>query len=120
MAGPGESLRAVLLSLWLRLATLTLIVFFILLTGWLPSRITGWFFYLTTGEVIFEVLVRAVAVALVALALSAILTALLAPFLIYRPSSRQRVANVLTRIAVGARGIPVPLGRTQYAAGESG
>jgi len=63
-------------------------------------RIQGWTFYLTTSEVLFEVLVRLLFAAIVAMVLGTVVTALLTPLLGLFTASRPRVLEAITKIAV--------------------
>jgi arylsulfatase A-like enzyme len=64
------------------------------------GEIQGWRFYLTTPEVVFEVVVRLIFVALAGVALGTLCTAVLAPFLWHFRSSREHLADWATRVAV--------------------
>ena len=100
MRGAIKSLRTVLLSVWLRLITISVIA--LLFTAILrdsPSRIGGWFFYLTIWEVLFELAVRVAAVALTGLVLGTVVTTFAAPFLC-RETSRERLAESVLKTAV--------------------
>jgi len=66
------------------------------------NRIQGWTFYLTTSEVLFEVLVRLLFTALVAMGMATVVTTILAPLLGFFDSSRERVMLWITNIAVVA------------------
>jgi Sulfatase len=93
--------RLSLASLWFRLTTLAIIgVVFAEALFLGRNRIQGWTFYLTAPEVVFEVAVRLLFGALVGMALASILTVLLAPFLYHFHSSRDRLVEWVTRIAV--------------------
>ena len=88
-------------SLWFRLITLGIaaLVFteaLILARG----KAQGWSFYLTVWEVAFEVLLRLLAAALAGIALGTVCTAIILPFLWYFRSSRERLANSVTKVAV--------------------
>ena len=93
--------RSTIVSLWFRLITLGIfaLVFceaLVLAQG----KAQGWTFYLTAPEVAFEVVVRLVAAALAGVALGTIFILLLAPFLWYFQSSRERLGDRTTKVAV--------------------
>ena len=69
---------------------------------WLaPGKAQGWSFYLTTGEVLFEVTVRIVAAALFGLVLGTICAvAVLAPLLVYFKASRDFLVDSTTKVVV--------------------
>jgi arylsulfatase A-like enzyme len=88
-------------SLWFRLITLAIVALvfceaLVLLRG----KAQGWTFYLTPSEVAFEVLVRLVAAALAGMALGTICTMVIAPLFLYYKSSRERLVNWVTKVAV--------------------
>ena len=90
-----------LASLWFRLTSLGIIGLVFaeaLLLG--SGRVQGWTFYLTTGEVVFEVVVRLIFAALAGMALGTICTAALTFFLWYFDSSRQRLTEWATKVGV--------------------
>jgi arylsulfatase A-like enzyme len=60
----------------------------------------GWTYYLTTAEIVFEVLVRLVFASLAGIALATLCTAAIAPFLWHFKSSRERIVEWTTKIAV--------------------
>jgi len=93
--------RSSLLSLWFRLVSLG-IVGLVFAEGLVlaPGKVQGWTFYLTTWEVIFEVMVRVVCAALVGIILGTVFTAVALPFLRYFSGSSDRVVQWTTNIAV--------------------
>jgi hypothetical protein len=93
--------RPVVSSLWFRLITLGIVglVFaeaLVLASG----KAQGWSFYLTVPEVIFEIAVRLIFVALTGVVLGTLCTAALAPFLWHYKSQRERIADWSTKVAV--------------------
>lgn len=93
--------RSTITSLWFRLITLGIVGLIFALALWLaPGKAQGWTYYLTTSEVIFELLVRAIFAALAGIALGTVLTAALAPFLWHFDASRARIADWATKVAV--------------------
>ena len=64
------------------------------------GKAQGWTFYLTAAEVVFEVVVRLIFAALVGIVLGTILSAAIAPFLWHFKSSRERIADWATKVAV--------------------
>jgi hypothetical protein len=93
--------RSTITSLWFRLITLGIVGLVFAVVLWLaPGKAQGWSYYLTRPEVVFEVLVRMIFAALAGIALGSILTAALAPFLLYFDSSRERIAEWATKVSV--------------------
>jgi arylsulfatase A-like enzyme len=92
--------RSTLTTVWLRLVALAVVglAFAELLFG--RTRIQGWTFYLTTAEVIFEVGVRLLFSALVGIAIASICTLVIAPFLWYFASTRERLVERVTTVSV--------------------
>jgi arylsulfatase A-like enzyme len=101
-SGRRESFLAALTSLWLRLTTVALIALLFLFALQVPEELVGWSFYLSSLEVIFEIGVFAVFVALTAVVLGALCTVAVAPFLLFRQSSRRRIAKSATNFAVAS------------------
>jgi hypothetical protein len=64
------------------------------------GKAQGWSFYLTAWEVVFEVLLRLLAAALAGIALGTVCTAIMLPLLWYFRSSRERLVNSATKVAV--------------------
>ena len=96
-----RSFRSALTSLWLRLMSLSIVgILFAYAVFLAKHRIQGWTFYLTTSEVLFEVLVRLLFAAIVAMVLGTVVTALLTPLLGLFTASRPRVLEAITKIAV--------------------
>ena len=100
MSSAPVSFRAALVSLWFRFVTLTTVVLLFILASWLPGRLARWLLFLTPGEVIFEAAVRVIFVALTAMALATLLTALAVPFLLRRTSSRTTFVEACTKTGV--------------------
>ena len=96
---PGFS--STFVSLWFRLITLGIIalVFAEALVP-APAKVQGWSFYLKPSELVFEVIVRLVFAALAGIALGTICAAAVAPFYWYFKSSRARLAEWSTKVAV--------------------
>jgi arylsulfatase A-like enzyme len=93
--------RATLKTLWFRLITLTIVPFVFYETLVLTrGTAEGWSFYLTKGEVAYEVAVRLVAVSLAGLVAGTLATVCLAPILWYFKSWRERLADWATKAAV--------------------
>ncbi len=86
--------------LWLRLSTVAIIALLFYLALLLPERVAGWSFYLSTADVVFEIALYAVFVALTGVALGALVTVATTPFLLLRRSSRRRLVENITRAAV--------------------
>ena len=96
---PGFS--STFVSLWFRLITLGIIALVFaeaLLLA--PAKVQGWSFYLKPSELVFEVIVRLVFAALAGIALGTICAAAVAPFYWYFKSSRARLAEWSTKVAV--------------------
>ncbi len=97
----GVDFRSTLTSLWFRLITLGIVgLVFAEILILAPGQAQGWSFYLSGGEVGFEVVVRLVFMALAGIALGTVCTAALTPFLWYFKSQRERIADWATKIAV--------------------
>ena len=93
--------RAAIISLWFRLMSLGIVgLVFAEALSLAIAKIQGWTFYLSTLEVIFEVLVRVVFAALAGMALGTLCTALLAPFVWHFSAQRERLVEWATRAAV--------------------
>src|SRR5215470_3474330 len=89
------------LTLWFRLVSLG-IVGTVFAEGLVlaPGKVQGWTFYLTAGEVIFEVLVRLVVASLIGILLGMLFSVLTLPFLWYFKSTRPRVLQATTNAFV--------------------
>ncbi len=97
----GSEFRATLTALWFRLITLAIVGLVFAEALYLaPGKAQGWTYYLTVPEVLFEVVVRLIAAALAGIAVGTLCTVVAAPFLWHFRSSRERVADVTTKIAV--------------------
>jgi arylsulfatase A-like enzyme len=89
-----------LLSLWLRLVTISLIALLFAATiRDTPSRIGGWRYYLTIWEVVFELAVRVTVIALASAAMATVIAVAVAPFL-HRAECPERLAEKITRVSV--------------------
>src|SRR5713101_5927920 len=99
---PRESgFRSAIASLWFRLISLGIVgLVFAEALLLAPGKVQGWSYYLTAAEVVFEVAVRLIFAALAGIALGTLCTAVVAPFLWHFTSSRERVAEWATRVAV--------------------
>lgn len=96
-----SSFRSALRLLWLRLVSLAILAIVFAYALFLSkNRIQGWTFYLTTSEMAFEVLVRLLFAAIVAMAFATVLSAFIAPLLWFLASSRERLLVWVTNIAV--------------------
>jgi arylsulfatase A-like enzyme len=88
-------------TLWLRLATLGVVALVFGESLWLaPGKAQGWSYYLTTREVMFEVVVRLVAAALFGFLLGTICAAILAPILGFFKASHALIVDSATKVAV--------------------
>jgi len=93
--------RSTITSLWFRLITLGAVGLVFTLALWLArGKAQGWSYYLTTPEVVFEVLVRMAFAALAGIALGTLCTAVVAPFLWHFKSRRELIADWVTKVAV--------------------
>jgi arylsulfatase A-like enzyme len=99
---PRESgFRSAVASLWFRLITLGIVgLVFAEALFLAPGKVQGWSYYLAPPEVVFEAAVRLIFAALAGVVLGTICTAALAPFLWHFNSSRERVVEWATRVAV--------------------
>jgi arylsulfatase A-like enzyme len=97
----NSDFRSIVTSLWFRLTTLGIVALvFAEVLVLAPGKAQGWSFYLTLWEVFFEVVVRVIFAALAGLALGTVCTATVAPFLWHFSSSRDRIAEWTTKVAV--------------------
>ena len=100
-AMPGNTARAIFVSFWLSLITLAIVgLTFVEALRLAQGKVHAWSYYLTTGEVAFEVVVRLLSAALAGIAVGSICTALTVPFLWYFRASRERIAEWAIRIGV--------------------
>ncbi len=96
-----SSFRTTVVSLWFRLITLGIAgLAFAAALKLAQGEAQGWTFYLTTAEVVFEVVVRLVFAALAGIVLGTLCAAAIAPFLWHFQSSRERIAEWATKVAV--------------------
>jgi arylsulfatase A-like enzyme len=92
---------ATLSSLWFRLMTLSALGLMFAAALFLArARVQGWTFYLTPGEVLFEIMIRLIFAALAGLAAGTVLSALSLPILWIFRSSHARAAECITSAAV--------------------
>lgn len=90
-----------LLSLWCRLASVAIIgLVFAEALLLAPGKVQGWTYYLSTGEVAFEVVVRLVLAALMGIVLGTLITALLSAWLLYAKTYRERVPQIAVAVAL--------------------
>jgi len=94
--------RSTIVSLWFQLITISILslVFCEGLFILRRTQIENWLYYLTPPEVAFELVVRFVAAALAGVALGTVCTAVIAPFLWFFQSSRDRLADWSMKVAV--------------------
>ncbi|HEX7894452.1 MAG TPA: sulfatase-like hydrolase/transferase [Terriglobales bacterium] len=93
--------RSVVVCLWFRLITLAMVGLVFALALYLGRvKVQYWTFYLSSWEVVFEVTVRLVFAAVAGIALGSLCTAIVAPFLWYFGSSRERLSQIVTSAAV--------------------
>ncbi len=91
----------VLTSLWFRLITLGIAgLAFAEALRIAQGEAQGWTYYLTSGEMAFEVLVRLIFAALAGVITGTVLTALIAPFLWHFKSARERIVEWTTRVVL--------------------
>ncbi len=96
-----SNFRPTVVSLWIRLITLGLAgSIFVVALKLAQGETQGWTFYLTTTEVVFEIVVRLVFAALTGVALGTLCTAAIVPFLWQFKSSRKRISDWATKVAV--------------------
>ncbi len=82
-----KDLRSAITSLWFRLISLAIVgLVFAEVLFLTKARIQGWTFYLTTSEVVFEVVVRLIFAALAGILLGTICSLLALPFLKSSPT----------------------------------
>jgi arylsulfatase A-like enzyme len=98
---PKGDFRSTLKWIWLRFITLGVLgLAFAEALKLAQGEAQGWSYYLPISEVIFEVIVRLVFAGLVGVVAGTLLAAVLAPFLWYLKSSRERIADWAMKIAV--------------------
>jgi len=98
---PEDNFATKLKDLWFQLLSLGIVgLTFTEGLTLAAGKIQGWSFYLTTGEVIYEIAVRLVVTALIGVALGTIGTAIASPFLWYFRSSAERIVTFVIRAAV--------------------
>ena len=97
----NSDLYSTLTSLWFRLITLGIVgLVFAEALVLAPGKTQGWSLYLTAAEVAFEIVVRLIFAALAGVVLGTICTVAIAPFLWHLGSSRDRIAEWTTKVAV--------------------
>ena len=101
MTFPSETLRQALFRLWFRLTTIFAAALLLALALLLFPKVSGWLYYLTFPEAVYEVSVRAAFLAFVAAALGGLGVILTAPFL-WLAASRSRASRVAIQVATGA------------------
>jgi arylsulfatase A-like enzyme len=101
---PGDSgVFSSFSSLWLRLMSLGVVgLVFAEALVLAPKKVQFWTLYLTSSEVVFEVLVRLIYAALAGMVLGTLCAAVLAPFFWQFKSSRARIAEWATKVGVVA------------------
>src|SRR5271166_3211525 len=93
--------RSTITSLWFRLITLAIVGLIFTEALYLArGEAQGWSFYLTAAGVVFEVAVRLIFAALAGIGLGTLCTAAIAPFLWHFKSSRERIVERATQVAV--------------------
>ncbi len=96
-----SNFRSTVMSLWIRLITLGIVgLVFVVALKLAQGEAQGWTYYLTTAEVVFEVVVRLVFASLAGIVLGTLCTAATAPFLWHFKSSRERITEWATKAAV--------------------
>jgi arylsulfatase A-like enzyme len=96
-----QSFRSSITTLWIKLVVLGIIgMIFAEALILAPGKAQGWSFYLTSAEVIFEIVVRLIVAGLVGIVAGTFCTAVVAPFLWHFKESRDRLADLTTRVAV--------------------
>jgi arylsulfatase A-like enzyme len=91
---PRSDLRSTVRRLWFRLITLGIVgLLFAEALKLAQGEVQGWTFYLVSIEIVFEIVVRFVFVALLGIFAGTVCTALVAPFLWRFESSRERIAD---------------------------
>ena len=91
---PNRDFRPTVRTLWFRLITLGIVgLLFAEALKLAQGEVQGWTFYLVSSEIVFEVVVRFVFVALLGIFAGTVCTAAVAPFLWRFASSRQRIAD---------------------------
>ncbi len=93
MTPRNNKISHTLLGLWFRFTTIYA-ASFLLASGLLlfPGKVSGWLYYLTSGDVAYEVAMRFVFAALAAVVFAAVSAAVTAPFLM-KQASRDRAAR---------------------------
>ena len=100
---PNSDFRSTLKWIWFRFITLGVLgLAFAEALKLAQGEAQGWSYYLPISEVLFEVVVRLVFAALAGILAGTVLTAVLAPFLWFLKSSRERIADWAMKIAVVA------------------
>lgn len=98
---PSRDFRSTVTSVWFRFITLWIIgLVFAEALSLAQGEVQGWTFYLTGIAVLFEVVVRLIAAALVGLLAGTICTAILAPFLWRFVAARERIIEWTLKIGI--------------------
>ena len=98
---PRRDFRTTLTFLWFRLIALGIFgVIFAEALKLSQGEAQGWSYYLTTSEVVFEVVVRVVFAALAGIAGGTLCAAVAAPFLWRFEASREQIADWTIKVAV--------------------
>ena len=98
---PKAAIRSAIATLWMRLMTLGVIgLVFAEALFLAPNKAQFWTLYLSSTEVVFEVVVRLIFAALAGMILGTICTAALVPFLLWFKSSGDGLVEWATRVAV--------------------
>ncbi|HWD00070.1 MAG TPA: sulfatase [Candidatus Sulfopaludibacter sp.] len=93
--------RAAIVPFWLRLSTLAALgLLFATALSLSKGEAQGWTFYLTTPEIVFEILVRLVFAGLAGIGAATLCAAALAPFLWKFAASRERIIRWAMRVGV--------------------
>ena len=104
MTPRNNKISHTLIGLWFRFTTIYAAAFLLALALLLfPGKVSGWLYYLTSAEAVYEVAMRAIFVAMAAAVMAALSVLATAPFL-RAQASRDRVArtavHVVSAIAV--------------------
>lgn len=97
----GATLSSLLASLWFRAVSIAIVgLVFAEALVLAPGKVQGWTFYLSTGEVVFEVVVRLLVAALAGIVLGTLAWVLLGVGLMLWKSSRERALQIIVTAAV--------------------
>jgi len=99
----NSGFRSLINKLWLQLSTLAIVTIAFHEALYLAGgSIQSWLHYLTAPEVAFEVLVQIALVSVVGLLAGTIATLVIAPVLWFSRTRRERIADIVTKLAVAA------------------